>query len=119
MKVTWSPADPPLPATAAAGNGQVATRLAERVRGNPYWSVTRLDGWTVVHGDRLPWVDGVVYLGELSGAEDILVPVHRHPDLHPDLVRQLARELIQSPQPARIAVIPVDAGVAVLPLRPR
>lgn len=119
MKITWSVVDEPLPATAVAGHDLVADRLAERVRGNPHWAVTRLDRWTVVHGDRLPWVEGVVYLGELPGAADILVPVHRRPDLHPDLVRQLARELIPAGQPARVALVPDDGGVAVLPLQPQ
>ena len=112
--VGWTTVVPPLETAAVCARGAVATRLADRAGDN--WTVLRYDDWTVVLGDDLPWVDGVVYLGALPDAPHVLVPVHRVPALTPDLVLGAVRRLARGAK--RVALVPDDAGddVAVLVL---
>lgn len=113
--IGWVAAAPPLRPVAACGRGPVAVRLAERAEAGP-WTTARYDDWTVVLGDELPWVDGVVYLGALPDAPGVLVPVHRVPALSPDLVRSAVRRLAGSAK--QVALVPDETGgdVAVLVL---
>ena len=69
-------------------------------------------------GDELPWIDGVIYLGVLPGTTDVLVPVHRSPQLHPDLVKRAATS-IAGGAGGRVALMPDDDGVSVLRLGSR
>lgn len=70
MKPTLVPREEPLPPKAVVGQGPVAVRLAERVARLPAeeqraLQVIAVADLFVVLGDtaRLPWVDGVRYLG--------------------------------------------------------
>ena len=118
MKVRWETAEPPLPPVAAAGRGLVGARLADRATADPRWDLVRFSDWCVLVGDELPWADGVIYLGVLPGAGDVLVPVHRRPQLHPGLVTRAVMSLGGGAR-GRVALIPDDDGVAVLRLERR
>lgn len=116
MRISWRPVDPPLVPVAVAGKGQVADRLAERAQGHGDWRVSRYPEWTLVEGDSLPWVDGVIYLGLLPGTTDVLVPVHRLPGIHPELVSRVVRSLLGGRRATCVAVVPNDERVTVLPV---
>lgn len=116
MKISWRPIEPPLVPIAAAGHGSVGDQLAERARGHREWRVSRYPGWTLVDGDALPWVDGVIYLGLLPGTTDVLVPVHRQPRVHPELVSRVVRSLLGSRRASCVALVPSDDRVALLPV---
>ena len=113
MKVQWDAAEPPLPAVAVAGRGVVGERLAARASVDERWDLVCFTDWCVLTGDDLPWVDGVVYLGVLPGTIDVLIPVHRRPRLHPGLVTRAVTSMCGA---ERVALIPDDDGVSVLPL---
>jgi hypothetical protein len=118
VKVAWRLAEPPLPAVAVAASGSVANVLSEAAD-RETMTVTALSDWSVVEGPELPWVDGAIYLGELPGAPDVLVPVHRLPGVDPDLLRRAARSVLSGQRAKRTAVIPHSDGVAVLALGTR
>ena len=113
MNVGWEPAEPPLPPVAVAGRGAVGERLAERATVAASWDLVRFSEWCVLVGDELPWIDGVIYLGILPGARNVLVPVHRRPQLHPELVMKAVTSIVGGPS-GRVALIPDDDGVSVL-----
>jgi hypothetical protein len=116
VKIDWCPAEPPLlPVAVAAGEG-MADVLAAKASGRDDLRLTRFAEWSVVEGPDLPWVDGAVYLGRLPGATDVLVPVHRLPNVHPELVHHAARSLLAGRQVDRVGVVPVGDRVVVLPL---
>ena len=118
MKIRWETAAPPLSPVAVAGRGSVGAQLAERAEASPHWESIRFSEWCVVIGDELPWIDGVIYLGLLPGTTDVLIPVHRRPQLHPDLVARAAMAIAGDTR-GRVALIPVDDGVSVLALGSR
>ena len=118
MKVRWETAEPPLSPVAVAGRGAVGERLVERATVTPRWDVVRFSEWCVLIGDELPWIDGVIYLGVLPGTSNVLVPVHRRPQLHPDLVMRAVTSIVGGPS-GRVAVIPDDDTVSVLRLGSR
>jgi hypothetical protein len=112
MRIAWRPIEPPLEPVAAVGRGVVGDRLAERASRRGDWRVIRYAQWTLIAGDDLPWVDGVVYLGVLPGTKDVLVPVHRRPHLHADLVVNAVRSLTVGR--TGVAIVPDEEQVAVL-----
>ncbi|MDQ1428338.1 MAG: hypothetical protein QOK39_1814 [Acidimicrobiaceae bacterium] len=106
MRIAWQPTEPPLRPVAVAGHGTVGDRLAARAGQEERWVLVRFAAWSVVVGDDLPWVDGATYLGQLPGAAEVLVPVHRGPRLHPDLVVKAVRSLRPGSARGQVAVIP-------------
>ena len=114
-RVRWIRAEPPLPVIAVAGKGAVGERLAERAATRDSVTIDVASPWTVLRGEDLPWVDGVIYLGALEEGA-LLVPVLDNPDAPPDLVLAAVRRLA-SPDSGPFALLPHDTGVDVVVLR--
>lgn len=95
LPVRWSPRPVPLTALAVVGVGPVAHALARRAlaaddAGLAAWSGVAGAGVLVLLGDteRLPWVDGAVYLGRDSGAPSLLLPCNLAPEVAPPLLER-------------------------------
>jgi hypothetical protein len=116
VKIEWRTAQPPLPPVAVVAGGQLAEILTAKVSGREDIALTRFADWSVVEGPDLPWVDGAVYLGAVPGAADVLVPVHRLPDVHADLARRAARAMLAGLRADRVGIVPVGDRVVVFPL---
>jgi hypothetical protein len=85
--VTWRPRFTPLVPVGAAARGSCATRLAHRLLRNPdslsHYKAVGAPGLLIVLGEekRLPWVDGVVYLGHDSQSPSLLFPTNLEPSV--------------------------------------
>jgi hypothetical protein len=85
--VTWRPRFTPLVSVGVAARGTAATRLAHRLLRDPdslsHYKGVGAPGLLVILGEekRLPWVDGVVYLGHNSQAPSLLFPTNREPSV--------------------------------------
>jgi len=117
----WKPREEPLEARAAAGRGALAIgRLIARLLRLDEAALGALEGVVaaeaiVVLGgpDRLPWVDGIEYLGRDVGAPRLLVPTCLEPMPHVSLLEQaLCSRLELDDGP--VAVLP--APLTVVPL---
>jgi hypothetical protein len=111
LSVRWAPRATPLSALAVAGVGPVALALARRAlatedAGLSAWRGVAGAGVLVLLGDteRLPWVDGVVYLGRDAAAPSLLLPCNLAPDVAPSLLER-----------ALLARVPGGTPLAVLP----
>ncbi|WP_437668965.1 hypothetical protein [Sorangium sp. So ce131] len=112
VPVSWTPREPPLPASAVAAWGEPARALGARLLRLDDASLARLRGAAgpraiVVLGDAadLPWVDGVVYLGTDADAPALLLPTNARPSAGAALfARALARRFPAAAPP--IAVLP-------------
>jgi hypothetical protein len=111
LPVRWAPRPVPLAALAVAGVGPVALALARRAlasedAGLSAWSGVAGPGVLVLLADaeKLPWVDGAVYLGRDPAAPALLLPCTLAPDVAPALLERalLARGAGGSP----LAVLP-------------
>lgn len=112
IQIRWSPRHVPLVPTAALAAGAGAVHLARRLAEGPAEELAHLEG--VVSGDlllllggpdRLPWVDGIVYLGCDPEAQRLLMPTTHAPSVHPLLVeRALVARFPQAAVP--LAIIP-------------
>jgi hypothetical protein len=109
--IRWKPRDCPLLPVAVAGQGEISLQLARRLLHLDDESLSQLEGVAgkrliVVQGaaDRLPWVDGVQYLGIDSGVPCVLLPTNYQPSLPREI---LARALAaKSNETGLIAVLP-------------
>ncbi len=124
LSVRWAPRPVPLSALAVAGVGPVALALARRAlasddAGLSAWRGVAGAGVLVLLGDteRLPWVDGAVYLGRDAAAPALLLPCNLAPDVAPALLERAL--LARFPEGTPLAVLPrVEALVPVGAARP-
>lgn len=121
VPLRWVERSKPLAAVAVAASGACARALAKRILAGPFPSTLQgVAGVDVLvfQGElaALPWVDGVVYLGQPTGTS-LLLPTTHGPDI-PEalLVKALARLGVEGPaaillHPTRI--IPMTSSRAV------
>jgi hypothetical protein len=118
LKIRWKPRECPLLPVGVAAQGETSLRLARRLLQLDDESLRQLAGVAgsqliVVQGasERLPWVDGVQYLG--FTAQSALFPTNYQPSLPPELlVTAFAAKL---GRPGLIAVLPDP--LLVVPMR--
>jgi hypothetical protein len=86
IEVRWLPRHEPLAPVGAAARGEAAARLARRLLEEDDDSLAELKGvgglgLLVVLGaaERLPWVEGVTYLGRDARAPALLMPTALEP----------------------------------------
>ena len=83
--MTWRARFTPLVPVGVAARGQAAASLAHRLLRDPdslsHYKAVAAPGLLVVLGEeqRLPWVDGVVYLGHDSESPSLLFPTNLEP----------------------------------------
>jgi hypothetical protein len=114
--VRWAPREPPLAPSAALGLGPVAARLAARLlRGPGGLDAVMAEGLLLVLGpaDRLPWVDGVLYLGADSDAPLLLMPTTERPEVHVALVDEAVRARVGR-RGQRVALVPAARRIILL-----
>lgn len=90
IPITWIARREPLPVVGELAAGPAVPRLARQVlqrtsRGSQLRACAS-QGWLLVLGatEDLPWVDGVVWLGE---TDDLLLPTLLEPSVSPALIR--------------------------------
>jgi len=95
--VTWRPRFTPLVPVGVAARGTAATSLAHRLLRDSdslsHYKAVGAPGLLVVLGEekRLPWVDGVVYLGHDPESPSLLLPTNIEPSVPSALIgRSLA-----------------------------
>jgi hypothetical protein len=113
--MAWIAPGSPLEAVAVAGRDGVGDLLSEHVIGRPDVRVDRVEPWTVVRAEDLPWIDGVVYLGALLGAPGLLVPTVRIPAVPADLLMAGVRRMVGADS-GPCVLLPGDQGVDVIVL---
>lgn len=97
--MTWRPRFTPLVPVGVAARGAAATRLAHRLLHDPdslsHYKAVGAPGLLIVLGEEqwLPWVDGVVYLGQDPQSPSLLFPTNLEPSVPAAL---LQRSLDQS-----------------------
>lgn len=114
--VRWALREPPLDPSAALGLGPVAARLAARLlRGASGLDAVLGEGLLLVLGpsDRLPWVDGVIYLGADADAPLLLMPTTARPEVHVALVDEAVRARTGR-RGQRVAIVPAERQIIVL-----
>jgi hypothetical protein len=85
--VTWRPRFAPLAPLGVAARGTAATSLAHRLLRDPdslsLFKAVGAPGLLVILGEdqRLPWVDGVVYLGHDKQSPSLLFPTNLEPSV--------------------------------------
>jgi hypothetical protein len=118
IRVGWGPRRAPLVPLAVAARGAAAARLARRLLEGELEGLRACagEGVLVVLGpaERLPWAEGVRYLGRDPAAPGLLLPTALAPTVPVDL---LARALVRRARGV-LAVLPPEAGLgpAVVPL---
>ncbi|MCS6901851.1 MAG: hypothetical protein RMJ98_20015 [Myxococcales bacterium] len=108
--VTWQERPVPLSPSAVVGLGAVASALLRRVNQCTADELASLEavaapGVFLVLGEeeRLPWVNGVSYLGCDPRAPALLLPTTLAPSVHPSLLEQVIRRRLATSQ--RVAVV--------------
>ena len=92
--MTWRPRFTPLIPVGVAARGTAATGLAHRLLRDPdslsHYKGVAAPGLLVILGEekRLPWVDGVVYLGHDSQSPSLLFPTNLEPSVPAALVER-------------------------------
>ena len=85
--MTWRPRFTPLVPLGVAARGKAAISLAHRLLGDldslSHYKAVGAPGILVILGEekRLPWVDGVVYLGHDSQSPSLLFPTNLEPSV--------------------------------------
>lgn len=85
--MTWRPRFTPLAPAGVAARGTAATSLAHRLLRDPdslsHYKAVGAPGLLVILGEekRLPWVDGVVYLGHDPQTPALLFPTSLEPSV--------------------------------------
>lgn len=83
----WWPRFTPLVPVGVAARGTTATTLAHRLLSDPdslsHYKAVGSPGLLVILGEekRLPWVDGVIYLGHDSESPALLFPTNLEPSV--------------------------------------
>ena len=92
--MTWRPRSTPLIPVGVAARGTAATSLAHRLLRDPdslsHYKGVGAPGLLVILGEekRLPWVDGVVYLGHDSQSLLLLFPTNLEPSVPAALLQR-------------------------------
>jgi len=92
--VTWRPRFTPLVPVGVAARGTAATSLAHRLLRDSdslsHYKAVGAPGLLVVLGEekRLPWVDGVVYLGHDPESPSLLLPTNIEPSVPSALIER-------------------------------
>lgn len=90
----WRPRFTPLVSVGVAARGKAATSLAHRLLRDPdslsNYKGVGAPGLLVILGEenRLPWVDGVVYLGHNSQSPSLLLPTNLEPSVPAALLQR-------------------------------
>jgi len=110
VAVAWRDRAAPLVPAAVLGLGPVASALGDRLDRMSDDELTKLEGAAgrealVVLGpaDRLPWVEGAVYLGRDPQAPTLLLPTAIEPHVHPALLEAAVAR--QFAGPGLVAVV--------------
>jgi hypothetical protein len=119
VALAWRPRATPRPVAAVVAAGPVADTLRRRLLTLADAELTALRGVAdashlVVLGppERLPWVDGLIYLGRCPDAPTLTLPTALDPGVAPGLLeRALAARL--APLPGPYAVWPARDGGTV------
>ena len=83
----WRPRFTPLESVGVAARGTAATSLAHRLLRDPdslaHYKAVGAPGLLVILGEekRLPWIDGVVYLGHDPESPSLLFPTNLEPSV--------------------------------------
>jgi hypothetical protein len=112
LPITWHPRAIPLAPVAVVAQGKAAYRLAKRALARDDATLADLSGIVgrdliVLLGDaeRLPWVDGALYLGQDAAAPNLLLPTTLEPSVPLPLLESALRR--QAPElPPPIAAVP-------------
>lgn len=94
-QVCWRVREVPMAPLAVVARGSIARDLGHRVldAGTERWTGCVGDRLLIVAGEHLPWVDGVVFLGGVSGSP-LWFDTRLEPDVPVPLVeRAVARRL--------------------------
>jgi hypothetical protein len=116
--VTWRPRFTPLESVGVAARGPAATNLAHRLLRDPdslsHYKGVSAPGLLVILGEekRLPWVDGVVYLGHDSQAPSLLFPTNLEPSVPAALLQRSLAVVHNQPGPCALLLDPP----AIVPL---
>jgi len=107
----WQPRNLPLAPTAVAARGDASHAMARRLLARSDADLAALRGVTgeetlLVLGpeDKLPWVDGALYLGRDPQAPSLLLPTYLEPSLSAALLER-----------ALLAAFPAHPPLALLP----
>ena len=85
--MTWRPRFTPLVSVGVAARGTAATSLGHRLLRDPdslsHYKAVGAPGLLIILGEekRLPWVDGVVYLGHDPESPSLLFPTNLEPSV--------------------------------------
>lgn len=82
----WLPREPPLVPVWALAEGEGAAALVSRFVGRGGVSVVVAPGVCAVRAPRLPWVDGVTYLGRDPACPGAWWPTAERPSVPPALL---------------------------------
>lgn len=126
MKLEWTVREPPLSPRAVVALGEHARSLARRVLESDDEALGALSGVSaddaiviVGAGERLPWVDGAMYLGVDPEAPGLFLPTTLHPGVPAWLLARALGARFPDAPPGPLAVLPSTGGVVPLgPARP-
>ncbi len=121
VPVLWVPREPPLSVCAAVAFGECAAHFVARLLRLDDRALASLVGVAsrdvvVIEGEgaRIPWVDGVHWLGRDVEAPALRLPTSVRPAVPPALFQQAV--LARCEGVARAAVVPSGSGLRVVPL---
>ena len=119
----WAVREPPLPAAAVVGRGPARHALIQRLLAYDDAHLARLQGvaspeLVAVAADTadLPWVDGLVYVGQDQDAPSLWLPTTLRPDVPLDLLQRAI--LARAPASAAPVVVLVDGLIPMGGARP-
>ncbi|HEU4387096.1 MAG TPA: hypothetical protein VFV34_04825 [Blastocatellia bacterium] len=120
IDVGWRPRPAPLSPVGVAATGVAAIELGLRLCDLDPESLTRLKG-AATHGllillgeeERLPWADGVVYLGRDRNAPSLLLPTTLVPDVPIELFERALMARVDRPPLAVLISPPIIAPVGM------
>lgn len=120
IQLKWLPRERPLAPCAVAAQGEAARGLAIRLLERTEAELGRLQGvagreMLVIRGeaDLLPWVEGVVYMGQERDAPTLLLPTALRPDFPCALLERALRAQFPAAAPP-LAVLPETQQVISL-----
>lgn len=118
--LAWLPRERPLTPCAVAAQGEAARRLARRLLEYGNTELGQLQGVAeretlILRGEEsvLPWVEGVIYLGQDMEAPALLLPTALRPDFPVGLLERALRAQFPTVAPP-LAVLPGSLQVVSL-----